>query len=165
MPDSNNTHDEMPLSWVHAGRLRAAERELLALVAELQGIAQEGQPRAVSANAHRYTPLAEAVRDPFTQSLTRLSEAAHRVGELAGPDPQAQAAHGPGATRMALSSRLARLEDTFKDLDPDRLQARYGDLPPAVAGELQQLCIHMREIAREARGIIEAGPLPENPAP
>jgi hypothetical protein len=143
------------LSWVHAGRLRAAERELSGLLAQMKGILEAGgspnEPGAPS-----YPPLAPETTAELSGKLAEIAGLARRVGELAGPDPASRSTRGPGATRAAFSARLARIEETLKDLYPSRLQAKYGDLPPAIAAELADLCDRMGEQVRQAREHLEA---------
>ena len=149
-----HSSESNPLSWVHAGRLRAAARELVEMVAQLTAIAGEGQEPA-RRGTQSFTPLPTPVGVAFTAQVAEIGAAARRVEELAGPEAVAAAPPNLGATRAALNARLGRLEDTLRDLDPARLQAKYGDLPPTVAAELRTLCDGMAERVRDARAILD----------
>ena len=140
------------LSSIHAGRLRAAERELTALVGQISAIARDGANP--NGSGPPYSPLPPEQWDELARALEDLAASARQVGALAGPS--AQAVHGAAATRAALSARLAHVEDTLRDLDPERLQARYGELPDRVAEDLSSLCARLRDhlcAAREALGL------------
>ena len=154
-PDSLSTTMADPpdkLSRVHAGRLRAAERELTDLLAQMTLIGRDGRspdgrgPGSVPLQAERWERL-ESVLD-------RMASAARRIAALAGAPGEAAARRGPGATRAALNARLAQAEEVLRDLRPDRLQARYGDLPPAVAEDLAGLCAQLEALVAEARSLL-----------
>lgn len=140
-----------PLSQLHASRLRAAARELQGLLEQVRAIALEG--RNASGAEPTYTPLAPERGVPLAAALDELAEQAARVAALAGtPEPVKRP--GEAATRVAVSARLARLEETLKDLHPDLLQEKYGNLPPAVAAELGELCAGMAGLLIQARAAL-----------
>jgi hypothetical protein len=140
----------MSLSSIHAGRLRAAERELTALVSQIAAIARDGaNPNGAGPP---YSPLPPEQWEKLARALDDLAASARQVGALGGPS--AQAVHGPAATRSALSARLAHVEDTLRDLDPDRLQARYGDLPDPISEELSGITARMQDHLRAARAAL-----------
>jgi hypothetical protein len=151
MPESA---DIPPLSWVHAGRLRAAERGLASLLSQIEAIGREG--RNPSGQGAPYLPLAAEEWTLLAEPLGALAETARRLGALAG-DTAGAAPPGRAATRAALSARLAQLEETLADLRPARLQARYGALPPDTAAELEALCGRMEAQLAEARRVLDTG--------
>jgi len=140
-----------PVGWVHAGRLRAAERELLGLLGQVAAIAGEG--RNPSASGAPYTPLAAEAWQALGEVLQELAACARQLGELAGPSTGG-AVQGLGATRAAVSARLAQMEDSLKDIDPARLQARYGDLPPGAAARLGEVHARLQELLGKAREVL-----------
>lgn len=142
------------LSWVHANRLRAAARELEAVVVEILGISQDGVAAGPPSVTPAYHPLDPQVSAKLSEAVAGIPEAARRVSALAGAPPPAPAAQGPRATLAAISARLGRLEDTLKDLHPDRLQARYGAMPGATSRELAELCETMERGVHTAREFI-----------
>jgi hypothetical protein len=149
--DPSKAPDPDPLSWVHAGRLRAAERELTGLTAQIIAIGRDGRnPAGTGAG---YTPLKEETWTPLSDLLRDIAGDARRVGELAGA-PAAAGVQGEPSTRAAVSARLSQLEEVLRDLHPDRLQARYGELPAAVAAELAELCARMEGRLRAARALL-----------
>src|SRR5207249_86063 len=122
-----NTGRRTAVGWVHAGRLRAAERELLSLLETIRQIGQEG--KNPSGPGPAYTPLPAESWARLAATLDDLAACARRVGELAGPSPDADRVQGPAATRAALSARLGQMESHVQDLRPESLQGRYGTLP------------------------------------
>jgi hypothetical protein len=144
------------LSSIHAGRLRAAERELSALLGQITAIGRDGANP--NGSGPPYTPLPASDWAALAEALAALAAAAREVGALAG-SPGPGAVHGINATRAALSARLAHVEDTLRDLGPDRLQARYGELPETAVQELQRLCLTMEQQVASARRAL--GPVPE----
>lgn len=142
------------LSWVHANRLRAAARELEGLAAEILAIARDGVGSAHLQAAPTYAPLAPEVTGRLAEMLGEVTGAAQRVGGLVGTAPPARETQGARATVAAVSARLGRLEDSLKDLRPERLQAKYGAMPEAVCRELTALCDAMDRAVRDARAVI-----------
>ena len=78
------------------------------------------------------------------------------MAALAGPDPDALAVQSEAATRAALRARLGQWDDALRDLDPARLQERYGALPRATADELIRLHGELRALLAELRRALGA---------
>jgi hypothetical protein len=146
--------EPVALAWAHAGRLRAAERELTTLLAQVGGLGRDG--RNPSGQGPNYAPLAGNVWDPLSDLLDEIASSARKVGRMAGPVGAVSAVHGPSATRSAILQRLTQMEDMLKELDPDRLEAKFGALPTSVANDLREQCGWMRDLLAQAHDLIEA---------
>lgn len=137
------------IPWVHAGRLRAAEREIGELVTQALSIAREGRAAApVAPVAYVAVPAAQAAE--LETALRHADTLRERLRALAGPDPTATA-RGRQSGRAAVSARLAQLEDVLRDLQPERLQGRYGDLPPEAVTEIRAICEGLAAMLQSAR--------------
>lgn len=146
-PDTPKTESVVP--WVHAGRLRAAEREIGELVTQALSIAREGRAAAPVAPV-AYVALPPAHAEELLETLREAEVLRARLRALAGPDPTATA-RGRQSGRAAVSARLAQLEDVLRDLQPERLQARYGELPAEAAGEIRAICEGLAAMLQAAR--------------
>jgi hypothetical protein len=125
---------------------------LQTLAAQLQMIGRDGKNPA--GRPPDFTPLPPEIWTRLETILGGIEAAAGRLNALAGPDPTSGGPQGPGATRAAVNARLGHGSDTLADLRPDRLQARYGALPPPAAQELERICGELEELLGAARAAI-----------
>jgi hypothetical protein len=148
----SETSSATTIPWVHAGRLRAAEREIGELVTQALSIAREGRAAAPAAPV-AYVPVPPAQAEELETTLRGADALRERLRTLAGPDP-ATTARGRQSGRAAVSARLAQLEDVLRDLQPERLQARYGELPPEALAEIRAICDGLAELLQAARKVL-----------
>lgn len=144
--------DGTALSWVHASRLRAAEREMIALLSQVTGLARYG--RNPLGQGPNYAPMTAEDWAPLSHLLDELASSARRVGTMAGPVGAVSAVHGPTATRNAIVQRLEQMEEVLRELDPARVEGKYGPLPPRLSGELAEQCTWMRDLLAQARATL-----------
>lgn len=137
---------------MHAGRLRAASREIGGLIGQLTAISEEG--RNPLGRGAPFTPLEGPAGEQFLAHLARGVELAGEVGSLAGPSPEDGQVQGPAATRAALRARLNLWEEALLDLEPGRLQDRYGELPLPVAERLTFLHSELAGVLEELRAVL-----------
>lgn len=140
---------ESAIPWVHAGRLRAAEREIGELVTQVLSIAREGRAAAPAAPA-AYVPLAPADAEVLAETLQDADALRERLRALAGPDPSATG-RGKQSGKAAVSARLAQLEDVLRDLQPERLQGKYGELPAQAVEEIEAIWEGLAAMLQAAR--------------
>ncbi|MBI3912404.1 MAG: hypothetical protein HY320_15905 [Armatimonadetes bacterium] len=102
----------------------------------------------------RYVPLSPESWEALAAPLESLLRQAEAVAYAAGDQQAEPARRGFAATRTALSSRLAEMEEIISDLKPRNLQKSYGQLPAAVIPALDEAACAMESLLEEARRVL-----------
>jgi hypothetical protein len=106
------------------------------LVEEMEAIATRGV--AKSGTGRRLTPLPPGEWERMAPRLHRILAEVRALIESHAPERLAEyETRAPvGQTRSWLSIQLGRVEDSLRDLSPERL-SRFGALDPSLAGDLR----------------------------
>lgn len=135
------------VGWHQIVHLHSLRKALHHAVRQIRLLGHEGR----ADDGSRYIPLSpecwEALAKPLEAILDLVEEAALLVGDEREEGSLRQFA----ATRMAISGRLAQMEEVLSELKPDRFQKSYGTLPAAVAASLTGITQTMEALLGEAR--------------
>jgi hypothetical protein len=106
----------------------------------------------------RVAPLPQSLRGPVVALLERVAADLDRVMRLAAPErpPASGDAADGAATRMWASILLRTAEELVADLDPDRMQRRYGKLEPGEAAALNRQMERVLAGLRETIALVDS---------